>query len=175
MRISNGPSAIKLKPLAASSSCMLLTPKSASKPSTEAGCKCRAIELKASPIKVTRGAWLPNSRQTPSNFSCASAKSLGIPVKANQMPLSSKQPCNPDCVPGQTQRAIHHRSPRTHPEKINHFLKKNRRMSFDRFLHALPLGGHGVQLRRLRSVASDWRSSADNALASRLCSKTSRL
>ena len=69
MRISNGPSAMKLKPLSASSSCRLLTPKSASRPSTEAGFKCRGAELKAAPIKVTRGAWLPNSLQTPSNFS----------------------------------------------------------------------------------------------------------
>ena len=141
MRISNGPSAMKLNPLAPRpvAGCSLQS-RPASHPPKPAANDC-AIELKASPIKVTRGAWLPNSPQTPSNFSLASCQRFGVPVKADQMPFGSQQPCNPRGVPGQTQRAVHHRGPRAHPEKINRFLEKNRRMSFVRFRHAHPLGG----------------------------------
>ena len=121
MRMSRGPSAIKLNPLRASSNCRLLTPKSASKPSTEAGSTCSAMELNASPINVTCGAWLPNSLANPVQLRLGQLQRLGVPVESDQVPLRAQPPDNSCRMTRQAQRAVHYVPPGAHTEKINRF------------------------------------------------------
>src|SRR6266702_373598 len=99
MRISRGPSAIKLKPRDASSSCRLLTPKSASSPSTEAGFTCNGASLNASPTNVTVGASLPSSAQIRSSFSFASAIASGSRSNATNLPFGPRRRTISDACP----------------------------------------------------------------------------
>src|SRR5437868_13285995 len=123
--MSSGPSDRKLNPLCASSSCRLLTPKSASRQSRLPGSITPAASEKARGSNLTSGISLPSSALTSSSRAFASAiasgsrsKQISLPFGPSLLAISAEWPPSPTVAsattsPGRTLRYCKTSSKRT--------------------------------------------------------------
>jgi len=88
------PPTEKLNPLYASSNCRLLTPKSANRPSSDAGCTCFATFAERLAHQSHTGSLAAHFVQNPRQPNLGKAERLGVAIEADQVALGSQLPKN---------------------------------------------------------------------------------